>query len=99
MSREDAHYNYRRKQGGKDMKMEKAKESATHSPNFIGLYKGKQYESHAVSMYAAQKEIAKRVGARHDYDVSVYATTETEQLASAIEHEKTQYYGITGTGI
>ena len=57
---------------------------------FIGLYKGKQYESHAVSMYAAQKEIAKRVGARHDYDVSVYAATETEPLAAAIEHEKRQ---------
>ena len=41
-------------------------------------------------MYAAQKEIAKRVGARHDYDVSVYAATETEPLAAAIEHEKTQ---------
>ena len=40
-------------------------------------------------MYAAQKEIAKRVGARHDYDVSVYAATETEPLAAAIEHEKT----------
>ena len=57
---------------------------------FIGLYKGKQYESHAVSMYAAQKEIAKRVGARHDYDVSVYAATETEPLAAAIENEKAQ---------
>jgi hypothetical protein len=63
-------------------------EEPTHP--FIGLYKGKQYESHAVSMYAAQKEIAKRVGARHDYDVSVYAATETEPLAAAIEHEKTQ---------
>jgi hypothetical protein len=39
-------------------------------------------------MYAAQKEIAKRIGARHDYDVSVYAATETEPLAAAIEHEK-----------
>ena len=39
-------------------------------------------------MYAAQKEIAKRVGARHEYDVSVYAATETEPLAAAIEHEK-----------
>jgi len=55
-------------------------EEPTHP--FIGLYKGKQYESHAVSMYAAQKEIAKRVGARHDYDVSVYAATETEPLAA-----------------
>ena len=58
-------------------------EQPTHP--FIGLYKGKQYESHAVSMYAAQKEIAKRVGARHEYDVSVYAATETEPLAAAIE--------------
>ena len=41
-------------------------------------------------MYAAQKEIAKRVGARHDYDVSVYAATETEPLAAAIENEKAQ---------
>jgi hypothetical protein len=57
---------------------------------FIGLYKGKQYESHAVSMYAAQKEIAKRVGARHDYDVSVYAATETEPLAAAVENGKAQ---------
>ncbi len=63
-------------------------EEPTHP--FIGLYKGKQYESHAVSMYAAQKEIAKRVGARHDYDVSVYAATETEPLAAAIENEKIQ---------
>ena len=63
-------------------------EEPTHP--FIGLYKGKQYESHAVSMYAAQKEIAKRVGARHDYDVSVYAATETEPLAAAIENEKLQ---------
>jgi N12 class adenine-specific DNA methylase len=61
-------------------------EEPTHP--FIGLYKGKQYESHAVSLYAAQQEIAKRVGARHDYDVSVYAATETEPLAAAIEHEK-----------
>ena len=61
-------------------------EEPTHP--FIGLYKGKQYESHAVSLYAAQKEIAKRVGARHEYDVSVYAATETEPLAAAIEHEK-----------
>jgi len=41
-------------------------------------------------MYAAQKEIAKRVGARHDYDVSVYAATEPNRLAAAMEHEKTQ---------
>ena len=66
----------------------KDEEPALHP--FIGLYKGKQYESHAVSMYAAQKEIAKRVGARHDYDVSVYAATETEPLAAAIENEKAQ---------
>ena len=66
----------------------KVEEPALHP--FIGLYKGKQYESHAVSMYAAQKEIAKRVGARHDYDVSVYAATETEPLAAAIENEKVQ---------
>src|SRR5208283_1021485 len=66
----------------------KVEEPALHP--FIDLYKGKQYESHAVSMYAAQKEIAKRVGARHEYDVSVYAATETEPLAAAIENEKAQ---------
>jgi len=41
-------------------------------------------------MYAAQKEIAKRVGARHDYDVSVYAATRNRTAGSRIEHEKTQ---------
>ena len=41
-------------------------------------------------MYAAQKEIAKRVGARHDFDVSVYAATETEPLAAAVENSKEQ---------
>ena len=39
---------------------------------YIGLYRGKQYEVYADSSYAAQQKLAKQLGVKKSYEISVY---------------------------